>query len=1025
MKKEEKREIKARIRAGESAEEILQDAKFQGREEEVQKALSSYQRLSLVIKGMPYSEIARRELQAKGIVEPDEKQIKAIYNALAVLASNEKLVAPLKAKKEEVSQRLASGQSIEEIVADRTLNVCEEAVKAWQEKERKSAKKEPNVKQRKRLTTEERNLIVAQILLGKSAEEISQMEEFQEIDKDSIKKCCQDNDWVLPAIRLVDYAKIAQDTGRNSATIRSNAKQKSVQGEKITQIRERKKAQLQQRIQNRKEESLEKIAQELEIDVTAARELVSQWKEAEQKKERRLYRREEVMLVVEQMLLGKTPEEIGQMEQFQCYSLENIREVCQTKVWMQDALRLVPYSKIAENIGMHATQLRKDGREFTVGGKSLSQIREEKESQIIQALQEEPDLKKIAARFEVEIATVQRYAQPSKVQKQQLRGASQAEKEKVLEQFLAGKTPEEVSQMEKFQIYSSESLTAFYQEKSWVIPVFRLLPIEKVAEQTGRKVSTIRTACSTMTYQGKSISQIRQEKKNQLKEGLEKGEKPVEILAQELDIDLEVAKTMQREMLQKQQEQERKAKVAELAREQKAAERKNARPERAEVKKAEKPQPVPEPTKPQARPIESSTTPAQASVPVQPLATREERKQAAQQNSAYFRMRIMQGKYKSKMQRKQQNEPDMQKANKAQSEKERMAIEKILARMEVKVAEAEKEMAKLERKTIMQVMYQEAKLLEPYQLTSTQAERFRKAMYGKAMDLYMHACGPEPHARMTRMQNVADRKMIGAIEAELEQTSDLQKLQSFSNQINSIQGQNAFAKDRLSGIIYRKITQIRNEQAIHRLYYEVPQEVEQIVAGIAAGKLDVAKANEMMDLLAEQKVAENPAKGRFALTQDQQKHQIQMQIRATLSKQAEHFPIERPEATLRLLRELGIQETMLNLKAIVENQIARKMFIEAKAFCNVYGKVETDGGRTSIYGIRNQIRNAEIGDLVLRGIQGQITPDGAAKFWETLETGIRMGNVKISQVILGKTADGKTDITLADVWPESPKQKNR
>lgn len=1023
MKKEEKREIKARIRAGESAEEILQDAKFQGREEEVQKALSSYQRLSLVIKGMPYSEIARRELQAKGIAEPDEKQIKAIYNALSVLASTEKLVAPLKAKKEEVNRRLASGQSIEEIVADRTLNVCEEAVKAWQGKERKSAKKEPNVKQRKRLTTEERNLIVAQILLGKSAEEISQMEEFQEIDKDSIKKCCQDNDWVLPAIRLVDYAKIAQDTGRDSTTIRTSAKQKSVQGEKITQIRTRKREQLQQCIQNRKEESLEKIAQELEIDVTAARELVSQWEEAERKKEKRLYRREEVMLVVEQMLLGKTPEEIGQMEQFQCYSLENIREVCQAKAWMQDALRLVPYPKIAENLGIHATQLRKDGREFTVGGKSLSQIREEKESQIRQALQEETDFEKIATRFGVEVATVQRYAQPSKVQKQQLRGASQAEKEKVLEQFLAGKTPEEVSQMEEFQIYSSESLTAFYQEKSWIIPVFRLLPIEKVAEQTGRKVSTIRTACSTMTYQGKSISQIRQEKKKQLKEGLEKREKPVEILAQELDIDLEVAKTMQREMIQKQQEQERKAKAAELARAQKAAERKNARPERAEVKKAEKPQAVPEPTKPQPRPIEIPTTPAQASV--QPLATREERKQAVQQNSAYFRMRIMQGKYKSRMQRKQQNEPDMQKANKAQSEKERMAIEKILASMEAKVAEAEKEMTKLERKPIMQAMYQEAKLLEPYQLTSTQAERFRKAMYGKAMDLYMHACGPEPHARMTRIQNVADRKMIGAIEAELEQTSDLQKLQSFSNQINSIQGQNAFAKDRLSGIVYRKITQIRNEQAIHRLYYEVPQEVEQIVAGIAAGKLDVAKANEMMDLLAEQKVAENPAKGRFALTQGQQKHQIQMQIRATLSKQAERFPIERPEATLRLLEELGIQETMLNLKAVIENQIARKKFVEAKAFCNVYGKVETDEGRASLYGIRNQIRNAEIGDLVLRGIQGQITPDGAAKFWDTLENGIRMGNVKMSQVILGKTADGKTDITLADVWPESPKQKNR
>ena len=112
MKKEERNEIKSRMLAGETVEEILQDAKFQGREEELRKVASNYQRLSLVAKGMPYTEIARQELLAKGIKNPDKQQIKGIYKAVAVIASVGKLVEPVRAKREEVKRRLAEGQSV-------------------------------------------------------------------------------------------------------------------------------------------------------------------------------------------------------------------------------------------------------------------------------------------------------------------------------------------------------------------------------------------------------------------------------------------------------------------------------------------------------------------------------------------------------------------------------------------------------------------------------------------------------------------------------------------------------------------------------------------------------------------------------------------------------------------------------------------------------------------------------------------------------------------------------------------------
>lgn len=1038
MKKEERTEIKSRMLAGETVEEILQDAKFQGREEELRKVASNYQRLSLVAKGMPYTEIARQELLAKGITNPDEQQIKGIYKAVAVIASVGKLVEPVRAKREEVKRRLAEGQSVQEIVADRTLNVCEEAVKAWQEKDKKAkpqkkerAKKaEKQVKKRTRPTKEEREHIITQILLGKSPEEISKMEELKELSQEGIQQVCQEENWVIDAICLVDYETIANDTGRSKDSVRNSARNKSLQGETIAQIRARKKEQLEERIQKEGKEKIETIAQELEIDLAVAQRIASQWQPTEEKGKKNIRRREDSLAVVEQMLKGKTPEEIGQMDEFRGFSFASIQALCQEKAWMKDALRLVPYTRIAQEISVRNAQVYKDGREYTIDGKSLTQIRMEKEAEVQLALQEENDVEKIATQFQVDLAVVLEYQQmqakkTEQKSQQSIRASSQEVRDKVLDQLLDGKTPKEISEMEEFQHYTLESLEAFCQNKTWMILALQLVSYDQIAEQMGIKKNSVKAAGFSTTYQGKSINQMRKEKREKLKEGIEKREKSIETLAQELGIDLEVA----REALRKAEQKQKKAERAGRGK-RPVAEKKEESPEpQFQLKPEPEPKPVPKPELvsapiPTPRPIPKPTpTPVQQST--QPTVSREERKQAVQKNSAYLRMRIMQGKYERKKQGEDKQKKEQTVAGAVQSEKERELIEKTLASMEARIAEAEQEISRLERKTIMQALYQEIKVLEQHTLVSAQAERFRKIMYSNAMDLYMHACGPEPHARMERMQRAADRKMIGAIEAEIEKTRDLEKLQSFSSQLYEIKGQNIFARDRLTSLVSNKMTRIRSEQAVYRLYHEVPPEIEQIIAGVASGNLDVEKANETIEALAEQKVANHPAKGRFALTKEQQRRQIQMQIRGVLSKQAERFPIQAPEVTYRLLQQIGIQETMLNVKAIVENQVERKRFTEAKAFCNVYGRADNGSTKVDFYGIRNQIRNAEIGDLVLRGIQKQISPEGAAKFWETLETGIRMGNVKLSQVVLGKTADGTTDITLADIWPDNLRQQNR
>lgn len=667
MKKEERNEIKSRMLAGETVEEILQDAKFQGREEELRKVASNYQRLSLVAKGMPYTEIARQELLAKGIKNPDKQQIKGIYKAVAVIASVGKLVEPVRAKREEVKRRLAEGQSVQEIVADRALNVCEEAVKAWQEKDKKAkpqkkerAKKaEKQVKKRTRPTKEEREHIITQILLGKSPEEISQMEELKELSQEGIQQVCQEENWVIDAIRLVDYETIAEDMGRSKDSVRNSARNKSLQGETIAQIRARKREQLKERIQKEGKEKIETIAQELEIDLAVAQRIASQWQLTEEKGKKNIRRREDSLAVVEQMLKGKTPEEIGQMDEFRGFSFASIQALCQEKAWMKDALRLVPYTRIAQEISVRNAQVYKDGREYTIDGKSLTQIRMEKEAEVQLALQEENDVEKIATQFQVDLAVVLEYQQmqakkTEQKSQQSIRASSQEVRDKVLDQLLDGKTPKEISEMEEFQHYTLESLEAFCQNKTWMILALQLVSYDQIAEQMGIKKNSVKAAGFSTTYQGKSINQMRKEKREKLKEGIEKREKSIETLAQELGIDLEVA----REALRKAEQKQKKAERAGRGK-RPVAEKKEESPEpqfqlklesELELKPAPKPEPVvvsaPVPT---PRPIPKPTpTPVQQST--QPTVSREERKQAVQKNSAYLRMRIMQGKYERKKQ---------------------------------------------------------------------------------------------------------------------------------------------------------------------------------------------------------------------------------------------------------------------------------------------------------------------------------------------------------------------------------------
>lgn len=77
---------------------------------------------------------------------------------------------------------------------------------------------------------------------------------------------------------------------------------------------------------------------------------------------------------------------------------------------------------------------------------------------------------------------------------------------------------------------------------------------------------------------------------------------------------------------------------------------------------------------------------------------------------------------------------------------------------------------------------------------------------------------------------------------------------------------------------------------------------------------------------------------------------------------------------------------------------------------------------TYIKRLKKEIRNDEISNIVLKVINMRgIDIEEERIYFELIEKGLKMGNIKLEEISLGKSQDGLKFITLADIW-EGKKQ---
>lgn len=317
----------------------------------------------------------------------------------------------------------------------------------------------------------------------------------------------------------------------------------------------------------------------------------------------------------------------------------------------------------------------------------------------------------------------------------------------------------------------------------------------------------------------------------------------------------------------------------------------------------------------------------------------------------------------------------------------------------------------------------ELRKIQNCKLTMEQAENLNEAMQSKDLNGLKQGINDRNNIN-TSIENrraMVTEKVIEAIDIAKNQTDDVEELKRLLSKITMKMRQEHISANAVASKIYARIQNISMQK--HR--EEIRANVLGIARDLADGTLDIQSASKIIEEEARNRV-KNGSNSKFALTQEQQRGQILHEIQTLIGDKADEFQLEDPEKTLLLLQKLCGIDAQEAARSVIENLIFRKDFEMAKKILNnYYAKNVDDSNYIETRNLRTRMINAELGDLVSRAINSKGSMEEELDYLELIEQGIKMGNVKLGSIVLGKSQDGLKKITLYDIWTdEKEKQLN-
>jgi len=390
-------------------------------------------------------------------------------------------------------------------------------------------------------------------------------------------------------------------------------------------------------------------------------------------------------------------------------------------------------------------------------------------------------------------------------------------------------------------------------------------------------------------------------------------------------------------------------------------------------------------------------------------------------SQSYYKMSEMKQRYRrlfSSVEDKDKSDPKKEEQSNMLSPKEIQVIQTVIENIKNKM-QLIGNLERKEKRTIAREILDEYKKISKYQLTIEQIEELNALLSSKELENLGIDITDKKSYSIIQIRRKLTQELAEAVKDKQSEVMDISELQELERKFIpfEIKGNEILVGD-VRRQISSKILKIQQQNEINKLRNDIPTNIEAVITDLVNGNIDIQGANEIIGEEAKKRVEGKP-KTRFSLTEEQIRGQILLQIRTAIIERAEQYPIQNPEKAMLQIQQLCGGELGLNISTVVRNLTARREFETAKSICSKFSgeKVEADI-KAYIKILRDEIRNAEISDLVLTGLNQNEIPEKEAQCYELIKNGLEMGNVKLRAISLGKNADGSKNITLEDIWPE-------
>lgn len=720
--------------------------------------------------------------------------------------------------------------------------------------------------------------------------------------------------------------------------------------------------------------------------------------------------------IIQLLLKGITSEEINKMEQFKKYSLEEtkkLEESCKIEIL---AMKLMPVTEIAGKLGVKLQAVYMSLRRFKSNGIDIMEIRKEKEQEVERRLEAGESAENILQDKDLNVCIEALEQIKQKVEKKiekDRRKLSQLQKDEVAQLLLQGKTIDEIHEMEEFKGYNKEILTKVEERNMARILAVQLMPVSEIARKLDRETVTIYSNIKDYKLGDRSIMEIRKEKEQEIMRKLREGES-IETIIQdrELNVCEEGVRYIQENRRYEKKERTKKTADSMITKtkeeEQKKAKKKYVKPETQEEKVTKQ------------RNIESKTQEydeIKQKTTILPIEENKVTQEESEQTSeAHKKLELMRRKYKEKYSLKI-GQDNNRKQDKELTMREKEIVNNCLEKMMQAVDNWDG--SRTNAKELIKTIFDNAKTVYDKNIDMEQATQLVSIMDSSNVEAALKYFKDVIALKINGIRKKAYRKLAEKISEEMEETDDLETLEKLEKKMTTQMEKENLAVLNVRTNLSKKIERIKREEITKRIREDIPTELQTIISGLAKGKLDVEEAKKVIENMAKNRVEQKKAT-RFTLTEEQVRKRYLMQISKALSEQAEKYPIENPEQTMQLLQSLTNGSFLLQLNTVVENLVSRKEFEEADKICQSYVSKTNNNIEAFAYikNLRKRTKNAKIGDLVYRTIHSNLSSEEEEKFWGLLQEGLGRNNVKMANIVVGKTQDGLRSITLEDIWPD-------